>query len=98
MQIAASCLCSPCQRPFLGASLIPSRCPITCSAPAWSTCGAFASLCSQVLAVKPVQKVVTMRDSRKILSRTICIKLKGDFLAIDDVVVDKVGCCRGGCA
>ncbi|CAI5464912.1 unnamed protein product [Closterium sp. Yama58-4] len=45
----------------------------------------------QVLEVQPVQKVVTLRDTRKILARTICVKLKGDWLPINDIVMDKVG-------
>ncbi|CAI7770562.1 unnamed protein product, partial [Closterium sp. NIES-53] len=46
----------------------------------------------QVLEVQPVQKVVTLRDTRKILARTICVKLKGDWLPINDIVMDKVSC------
>ncbi|CAI5510040.1 unnamed protein product [Closterium sp. Naga37s-1] len=45
----------------------------------------------QVLEVQPVQKVVTLRDTRKILARTICVKLKGDWLPMNDIVMDKVG-------
>ncbi|CAI5525095.1 unnamed protein product [Closterium sp. Naga37s-1] len=43
----------------------------------------------QVLEVQPVQKVVTLRDTRKILARTICVKLKGDWLPMNDIVMDK---------
>lgn len=58
----------------------------------------------QVLQVVPVQKVVTLKDTRQIQARTISLRLQGEWLHITDIVVDKVSqkmdgaCLRGCCA
>lgn len=43
------------------------------------------------LKVEPFEKVVTLRDSRKVRARTICVQLRGNWAPVNDVVVDKVG-------
>jgi hypothetical protein len=43
------------------------------------------------LKVEPFEKVVTLRDSRKVRARTISVQLRGNWAPVNDVVVDKVG-------
>lgn len=47
----------------------------------------------QVVQVAPVQKAVTLKDTRKIFARTICFRFQGEWLPVSDVVVDKVRSC-----
>eukprot|EP00850_Spirogloea_muscicola_P001736 SM000006S19501 [mRNA] locus=s6:1093208:1119415:+ [translate_table: standard] len=44
-----------------------------------------------VLQVQPVERVITLFDSRKIVARTICLQPQKGWAPVSDVVVDKVG-------